>query len=74
MEIMPFALRLTLVLFNLVFSVQSWTVLYSLPENSTHRIEKNHRLTTLDRLGKEFKISFELWVEEYHDPDTYNSR
>ena len=72
MEIMPFGL--TLALFNLVFSVQSWTVLYSLPENSTHRIEKNHRLTTLDRLGKEYKISFELWVEEYHDPDTYNSR
>ena len=65
---------LTLALFNLVFSVQSWTVLYSLPENSTHRIEKNHRLTTLDRLGKEYKISFELWVEEYHDSHTYNSR
>ena len=71
MEIMTFGLHLTLPLFGLVHSS---TVLFSMPENQTHRIQKNHRLTTLPKLGKEFKISFDLWVDEYHDSTEYNAR
>ena len=71
MEIMTFGLHLTLPLLGLVHSS---TVLFSMPENQTHRIQKNHRLTTLPKLGKEFKISFDLWVEEYHDSTEYNAR
>ena len=71
MEIMTFGLHLTLPLLGLVHSS---TVLFSMPENQTHRIQKNHRLTTLPKLGKEFKISFDLWVDEYHDSTEYNAR
>ena len=71
MEIMTFGPHLILPLISLVHSS---TLLYSMPENQTHRIEKNHRLTTLTQLGKEFKISFDLWVEKYHDAHEYNSR
>ena len=44
---------------------QSWTLLYSLPENQILKIKKNQLLTTLSQLGMEFKVSFELWVDQY---------
>ena len=72
MEIMTFGVHL--ILLPLLNLVHSSTLLYSMPENQTHRIKKNHRLTTLAHLGKEFKISFDLWVENYHDHHEYNSR
>ena len=71
MEIMTFGLLLIL---PLISKVHSWTLLYSMPENQTHQLKKNHRLTTLPHLGKEFKISFDLWVENYHDSNEYNAR
>ena len=74
MKTMKLVLYFTLILFHSVLPVHSWTLLYSMPEKYIHRIERNHRVTTLSQLGKEFKISFELWVEEYHDADEYNQR
>ena len=71
MEMMTFGAHLILPLLHLV---QSWTLLYSMPENHIHLLEKNHRLTTLAQLGEQFRISFDLWVEEYHDADEYSSR
>ena len=44
---------------------QSWTLLYSLPENQILQIKKNQLLATLPQLGMEFKVSFELWVDQY---------
>ena len=72
MEIMTFGLHL--ILLPLLNLVHSSTLLYSMPENQTHQLKKNHRLTTLSQLGKEFKISFDLWVENYHDSNEYNAR
>ena len=71
MEMMTFGAHLILPLLHLV---HSWTLLYSMPENHIHLLEKNHQLTTLAQLGEQFRISFDLWVEEYHDADEYSSR
>ena len=78
MSAMTFGLHLILPLlfFQVLVLVHSSSLhtLYSMSENTTHQIEKGHQLTTLPGLGREFKISFELWVEEYLQAPDYNSR
>merc|ERR1712012_177971 len=78
MSAMTFRLHriLPLLFFPVLVLVQSSPLhtLYSMSENATHQIEKDHQLTTLPGLGREFRISFDLWVEEYLQPRDYNSR